>query len=114
MKHNIPLNHLPFMASVAIASYTAVALTTNSAVRPAEAGDKVIGVSGPYDVEAGKTVDVVTAGVIPVFFSTAVVSGDLVKVSAAGQFTKATDPADAIGVAVEDCAASALGSYIRA
>lgn len=85
MKHNIPLNTLPLTASEAIPAHRAVTLAAQSGcVRLAQAGDWVLGISGPYEAAVGRAVDVVTAGCAPCEFSTAAAIGAFIGVTANG------------------------------
>lgn len=112
MKHNIPLNIVPFAASTDVPAHLALTMAAGG-VKPAAPGDAVIGYSGQYDVPARKAVDVVTGGLIPVTFSTAVTQGALVATDVGGKLKVTTDAALAVGVAAEDCAADEVGSIFR-
>lgn len=114
MKHNIPLQALPREASEFIPARRAVTLAAQAGgVRLAQAGEWVLGISGPGDMKIGETVDVFTAGCVPCEFQSAASLGDFIGVTAGGM-VGAVAQADAFGVLAADVDADAVeGVYLK-
>lgn len=108
MKHNIPLNSLPYTASTAIAGHRFLTIALAGAVL-ASATTPVVGVSGRLDVNAGETVDIVTAGFIPVEYGETIAQGDRV---GAGTDGKAVKSETGKFVALEEGSAGSIGSVV--
>ncbi|AXF86406.1 hypothetical protein DTO96_102160 [Ephemeroptericola cinctiostellae] len=110
MKHNIPINILPYVAGVVIISRRFVSIATEG-VTHANTHMPIVGVSGRFDVGVGQTVDIVTAGFMPVEYGASIKRGVLVDSNADG---KAVPSATGRFVALEDGDVGSIGSVIAA
>ena len=108
MKHNISINSLPYIAALAVIGHRFITLTATG-VTHASATTPVVGVSGRFDVNAGETVEIVTAGFIPVEYGETIAQGDRVGAGADG---KAVKSETGNFIALEEGSAGSIGSVV--